>query len=116
MYTVRAFTGLIYDTDRNHGNMLITKDWKLWMIDFTRGFRRWRQLQTKAGLIKCDRELFEHLKDLRSADLHEKLEKYLSNSEIEALLARRDLLVAHYRSLAAEMGDDWVFYSVPQTP
>jgi len=113
MYTVRAFTGLIYDTDRNHGNMLITKDWQLWMIDFTRGFRRWPQLQTKAGLTKCELGLFERLKGLRAVELHEKLYRYLSKSEIEALVARRDLLIKHYLSIAAEMGDDWVFFHDP---
>ena len=37
MYRMRLFAQLIADTDRNTGNILITSDWKLWMIDFTRG-------------------------------------------------------------------------------
>ena len=37
---MNVFDALVYNTDRNRGNMLITPDWKLWMIDHTRAFRR----------------------------------------------------------------------------
>ena len=36
---MRVFSELVYDTDRNTGNQLITEDWRLWMVDFTRAFR-----------------------------------------------------------------------------
>ena len=36
LYQMVVFAELIYDTDRNEGNILYTKDWRLWMIDFTR--------------------------------------------------------------------------------
>ena len=36
---MRVFTQLAYDTDRNQGNNLITRDWRLVMVDFTRAFR-----------------------------------------------------------------------------
>jgi len=36
---MRVFSQLVYDTDRNLGNVLISEDWHLWMIDFTRAFR-----------------------------------------------------------------------------
>ncbi len=40
MYKVRVFAELIYDTDRsNPGNILIGKNWELYMVDFTRAFR-----------------------------------------------------------------------------
>ncbi len=42
MYQVRAFNALVYNTDPNLGNVLITKDWKLWMVDFTRAFRLYK--------------------------------------------------------------------------
>ena len=37
---MNVFDALIYNTDRNRGNILITPDWRLWMIDHTRAFRR----------------------------------------------------------------------------
>ena len=33
MRLVRVFDQLIYNTDRNLGNLLITKDWRIWAID-----------------------------------------------------------------------------------
>ena len=44
LYRTVVFTQLIYDTDRNEGNLLYTEDWHVWMIDFTRAFRRWDEL------------------------------------------------------------------------
>ena len=39
MYKKRIFAELVYDTDPNLTNVLISEDWHLWMIDFTRAFR-----------------------------------------------------------------------------
>jgi len=39
MWVVRLFDQLIYNTDRNLGNLLIDKSWRLWMIDHTRAFK-----------------------------------------------------------------------------
>ena len=39
LYLARAFTALVADTDRNLGNQLVTADFHLWLIDFTRAFR-----------------------------------------------------------------------------
>lgn len=110
IYRVRVFQNFIYDTDRNRGNMLITKDWKIWIIDFTRAFRRWSELPTKKGLVQCDRELFDNLERLDADTVRDRLDEYLLDPEIEGLLARRDLLVEHYRKLAEERGEDQVFY------
>jgi hypothetical protein len=32
------FDQLIFNDDRNQGNMLIGKDWKVWLIDHTQDF------------------------------------------------------------------------------
>ena len=39
MYRIRVFDQLVSDSDPNLTNVLITNDWKLWRIDFTRAFR-----------------------------------------------------------------------------
>jgi len=110
IYRIRVFQNFIYDTDRNRGNMLITKDWKIWIIDFTRAFRRWSELPTKEGLVQCDRELFERIEQLDADTVRERLDEYLLDPEIEGLLARRDLIVEHYRKLVEKRGEDEVFY------
>ena len=64
MFRMRLFTQLVADEDRNTGNVLITSDWKLWMIDFTRAFRRNKQLLAPGDVTRCDRQLLEKLKAL----------------------------------------------------
>ena len=38
------FQELISNSDFNQTNMLITREWRLWLIDFTRAFREYRKL------------------------------------------------------------------------
>jgi hypothetical protein len=45
MYKVRVLDQLVYDSDPNLTNVLITDDWKIWRIDFTRAFRRYKELK-----------------------------------------------------------------------
>jgi len=101
---------LVYDTDRNQTNMLITEDWKLWMIDFSRAFRLHHKLENPARLTMCDRQLLEKLRQLNDAEVLEKTKPHLSKSEVNAILARRDLIVAYFEKLVAEKGEDKVLY------
>ena len=96
MYIVRVFDQLIYNQDRNVGNLLITKDWKLWMIDHTRAFRMHTTLKTPKDLVRCDRDLLAALKRLDEASLKQEMESYLTGLEIKGLLARRDKIVAFF--------------------
>ena len=49
MYRMRVFAALTRDTDRNLGNVLITHQWKIMMIDFTRAFRLQPELANAEG-------------------------------------------------------------------
>jgi hypothetical protein len=110
MYRMRVFAKLVHDTDRNLGNVLITSEWKLWMIDFTRGFRLTRTLEKTADLTRCDRRLLDALRTLKEADVKERTAPHLNQWEIEALFARRDFIVAHFDRLVAEKGESVVLY------
>lgn len=61
MYTVRVFDQLIRNTDRNLANLVITRDWKIWMIDHTRAFRLHKELENPKQLVMCEREFLEAL-------------------------------------------------------
>ena len=111
IYKVRLFSQLVHDTDRNRGNLLITTEWRLWMIDFTRAFRRWPRLQSPEGLERCDRMLLDALRAVTRKDLEAALNDTLSRVEIEGLAARRDLLVQHYDTLVRERGESAVLYA-----
>lgn len=112
---MNLFDALVYNTDRNRGNMLITPDWKLWLIDHTRAFRRNPYLQNPKALNQCERGMYERLKALDEAVVRERLKAYLSNYELDALMKRRKLIVERLDKLIAERGKDQVLYTyVPE--
>jgi hypothetical protein len=110
MYRMRVFTALVRDTDRNLTNVLITPDWKVVMIDFTRGFRLQPELMYNKDLARMDRSLWAKLQALEQPAVKKAVGDWLTNGEIEAMMKRRDLLVAHFNKLIAESGEDKVLY------
>ena len=110
MYIVRVFDQLIFNTDRNLGNLVITKDWKIWMVDHTRAFRLLPTLRTPGDLVKCDRKVLEALRKLTQEALLKELQPYLTKPEVEALLGRRNLIVQFFDKAIAEKGEQVVLY------
>jgi len=103
MNVLRVFDQLIYNTDRNLGNLVITEEWKIVMIDHTRAFRLMRQLQNPKNLSRCDKGLFARMKALDEASLAAATAPYLNKEEAKALLARRDLIVKYFESQGPAM-------------
>lgn len=93
MWHVRMFDQLIYNVDRNLGNLLIDKKWTVWMIDHSRAFRLFDKVKTPDNITKCERRVFEKLKTLDAATVKAAMGEYLTGPEIRAMLARRDELV-----------------------
>jgi hypothetical protein len=110
MYKVRVFDELIYDRDPNLGNVLITEDWKIWRIDFTRAFRLNHDLQDPKDLVQCDRRLLEKLRQLSYDEVLDRTKPHLSKSEVKAVMARRDKIVAYFEKLIAQKGEGAVLY------
>jgi hypothetical protein len=98
MWVVRVFDQLIYNTDRNLGNLLITNDWNIWMIDHTRAFRLYTSLANPKNLDRCDRDFLEALKKLDESMLTTAMEGYLRKVEIKGLLGRRDRIVEYFQT------------------
>jgi hypothetical protein len=105
MYVCRVFDQLIYNTDRNLGNLVITKDWKIWMIDHTRAFRTMQDLPAPENLVQCDRKLLAKLRGLNKDILTKGLERYLTSIQIDGLLARRDKIVKFFDEKVAQKGE-----------
>ena len=101
LYRMVVFSELVYDTDRNDGNILYTPDWRLWMIDFTRAFRIWRELQHPEDLVSDAPLLLERLVALDKQSLTAAIGNHLASAEIDAVLARRDLIIERFGKLAA---------------
>lgn len=94
MDTIRVFDQLIYNMDRSQENLLIGRDWSVWMIDESRSFRKWKELRDPAKITRCDPQLLAALQRLRRSDVVRRLSQFLTPDEIDGLMARRDLIVA----------------------
>jgi hypothetical protein len=94
MQLVRLFDQLIANVDRNLGNLIITSDWNVWAIDHTRAFRMQPTLKTPGNIARCDRAMFDRLKRLDRESVKREVGRYLQTYEIDAMLKRRDAIVA----------------------
>jgi hypothetical protein len=110
MYKLRVLTQLFYDMDDNLTNVLITKDWRIWRIDFTRAFRLQHDLKNAKDLVQCDREVLAKLRQLSSDQVFDTTKPYLTKNEVKALIARRDKIVAYFDELVAQKGESEVLY------
>jgi hypothetical protein len=115
LYVARVFTHLVDDSDRNLGNQLVTADFRLWLIDFSRAFRLERAPKNPGFLRRIERRFYERLKAMSDAELLAAVSGYLEGPERDALLARRTALVAHFDALVAERGADAVFFDTARS-
>jgi hypothetical protein len=111
LYLARAFTALVDDSDRNLGNLLVTADFRLWLIDFTRAFRASMELRAPGLLRRIDRRFYDRLKALSDAEVHAALSPWVDKPARDALLSRRDAMIEHFAVLVEQRGDpSLVFY------
>jgi hypothetical protein len=105
MWHVRLFDQLIYNVDRNLGNLVIDKEWTIWMIDHTRAFRLIDVLKAPANISSVDRRVLDRLKALDRPTLDATMKNYLTPGEMKALLDRRDAIVGQVEKRNATF--DW---------
>ncbi len=108
MYNVRVFNELVFNTDPNLGNLLITQDWKLRMIDFSRAFRTHDELRNPKNLTRIDRRVYDGLRSLTREKVDSALGSLLRKAEIDGLLARRDRILELFDAKIAEKGKGMV--------
>jgi len=95
----RAFDNLIGNIDRHLGNVLITEDWRIILIDHTRAFRSDKKSMKKLQygkdkpMKRLPRSFVEKVKALDESTLREIVGDTLNNKEVVAVLARRVLLL-----------------------
>lgn len=109
-YLMRLFTQLTGDIDRNQTNLLITKDWRLVLIDFTRAFRIHKKAEKLAVIAGIESEVDDGLRGLSKENIKAAAGRWLTDGEIEAVLQRRDTIVAHIDALIARRGRPAVVY------
>ena len=110
MYKTRLFDNMVYNTDRNLGNLLITKDWELVLIDHSRAFRPQSMLKSPKDLVRFSRSMLEGISKLTLENLTAKAGKYLPEPQIQGLLKRRNEILTLAKKSAAEKGETETYY------
>jgi hypothetical protein len=110
MFKTRLFDNMVYNTDRNLQNLLITKEWEIVLIDHSRAFRPLTMLKSPRDLERFSRSVLEGLHRLNMQNLTDRAGKYLPKPQIEGLLKRRDQILELAKKLAAQKGEVAVYY------
>jgi hypothetical protein len=121
IYLARAFDNLIGNIDRTQQNIRYTEDWRLILIDHSRAFRTKRVytdqlIYGKHGLRstmlfpQIPREFVEKVKTLNYDQIKAITDGYLNYYEIEAVMARKKLLLKEVKEMIKERGEEAVLY------
>ncbi len=118
----RAFDNLIYNVDRHRMNYLIMEDWRVVLIDHSRSFGTSKKAKTsliydehyREGpqfvMAPLPRAFVEALRGLTAAAVRRSIGDFLTDDEIAATMARRDLIIAWLDRRAAADGETKVYY------
>jgi hypothetical protein len=105
-----VFDNLIWNSDRNLGNMLIDSDWKFWLIDHTRAFQDSGDLRSPDEVTHVERVFWERLQAMDEQDIRAQLEDVLDGSALRSLLIRREKLIEYIEELIAVRGEEVVLF------
>jgi hypothetical protein len=116
-YLQRAFDNLIANEDRTLNQILITKDWRMILIDHSRTFRTRKDLifteKHKEGpklMSELPRAFVEKIKALNFQMIKDAVGEYLTDNEINAVLTRKELVLKEIDKLIAKNGEANVLY------
>jgi hypothetical protein len=122
LFLQRAFDNLISNEDRHQRNYLITEDWRMILIDHSRSFRTTKKFTTKLIydekfkegptfiMAELPRAFVDAMKALTPESVRQVVGEYLTDEEIKATMARRDLITAWLDKRIAELGETKVLY------
>ena len=121
VYLQRAFDNLIANEDRHLRNVLITKDWKMILIDHSRSFRSSKKFTKDLIYTERHREgpklmsmlpraFVENIKALSFERIKGAVGEYLTDDEINAILIRQGLILKEIDRLIKLNGEPQVLY------
>jgi hypothetical protein len=121
-YLQRFFDNLIGNEDRHMNNILITKDWRIYLIDHSRSFRTAKKFvdtllySSKGGkegpkpMSELPRAIVDKVKALTFDSIKAACGETLKEDEINAVLKRRDLIVKEIDEMIKKNGEENVLY------
>ncbi|NTV79829.1 MAG: hypothetical protein HGA24_00170 [Candidatus Aminicenantes bacterium] len=125
-YLARAWDSLIGNEDRTQQNVLYTEDWRMILFDHSRAFRSTGEF-TKRLMFGRDgikmssqgtpwlfrrlpRWFVDKIRTLTFENIKAAVEETLKDGEIQAILARRELLLEEIAGMIKELGEAAVIY------
>jgi hypothetical protein len=120
LYLQRFFDNLIANEDRHQNNYLITKDWRMYLIDHSRSFRSSSKFtkeliytekhKERLEMKELPKVIVDKVKALTYESIKQAVGDYLDDDEIKAILVRRDLIFKEIEKLGKKYGADTVLY------
>ena len=112
LFLRRAWDNLLANKDRNEGDMIITEDWRMYLIDHSRAFNSSKDLfhKPKKGsgrepIRSLPAVFVEKLAALDYDSIKNVVGDYLTKKEIERLLVRRDKILEEVERLKIKIPD-----------
>ena len=126
-YIYRLWCCLLANDDPTQENIRYTEDWRMILIDHSRAFRSDKTYTTRlvfgtkgikkyqsSGkpylMLRVPRGLFERIKALDAAAIRQAVGPYLSDVEIQSIVARIKLIEAEMAEMIKQYGEDKVLY------
>lgn len=126
-YIYYLWDSLIANDDPTQENILFTEDWRMILIDHSRAFRsnkeyterlvfgingiKKREADGKPFLIRhVPRVLLDKIKALDFASVKQAVGPYLTDKEIESVIARKKLIQDEIAEMIKQYGEDKVLY------
>ncbi len=112
LYLRRTWDNLIGNKDRNEGDMLISDDWRTYLLDHSRAFSSTKKLLSmpdkrsgKEPVRALPAAFVERLAALDYASIKNVVGDYLKKKDIERILTRRDKILEEVERLKKKIPD-----------
>jgi hypothetical protein len=102
------FDNFIYNVDRNGGNILVTSDYTLVMIDHTRGFQENIDIMNPDRLTQVNRVTWGAFQSLTEEQIRNTVRPYLTPAEMTALVRRHQVMLDYFAELIGTRGEGTV--------
>lgn len=90
--------------------LIDTSDWTVWRVDFSEAFAPETTVLADSPFSRCSKGLFQKLRDTPDDEFRGRLASYLNPEEIDALLARKRLILDRLEGLIKDKGEAAVLF------
>ncbi|MBN1274533.1 MAG: hypothetical protein JXB26_19910 [Candidatus Aminicenantes bacterium] len=105
------FEVLAGDQCRDEDDILVQSDtWFVYRIDFSEAFDPLKEFDDDCRITRCPKDLFHKLEKLEGKKIQKDLSPYINETEMAALLQRKNTIVNNIKDLIEKHGEEAVLY------